>query len=131
MQDIASYDEDVSDSAINDAIIDSLVRYKKYIEESNDGVKVVITTECEDDSYHSLNRFVIDIVLGDMKILRVEFNDVKCSSIYQNFLKGYIDMSDSMYLWFTGLAVWAGCFNRCVKTFGLSTKYKASYRIYG
>ena len=70
VRDIASYDEGISVSVINDGIIDSLVRYKRYIEESNDGVRVAITTECEGNSYHNLSRLVIDIVLGGIKTLR-------------------------------------------------------------
>lgn len=127
---IASYNINSIKSDLDDAIIDSLARYKRYIERSNDGVTVNITIECDDSCYNSLERFTIDIVLGDIKTLRVEFNDVKNSSVCKNYLKGYMDVSDDIDFWMCGLSVWAGCFNKCIKAFGLKGRYMASDRVY-
>lgn len=108
---------------IEASLVDSLARYKRAIESNNPSATVRIIVNRE-GGY--IDRFTIELIIGDLKTLRVEFNDIRNSAVYRHYFNGdfelHSDKNGSSYH-YLGSSIWSGCFNKCLKALDMHESF--------
>ena len=125
--------EDIRDYApkreyLDNAVMDSVIRYKTAMEAEFSMLKVNVFFDVNDEK-GCLNGFSIELVFKGLKSITIEFTNFENSAIYNLYLSGAMDLSGDKYK-YLGSSVWAVLFNKCANQLKLDGKYYVGFGVY-
>ena len=118
---------------IEASLVDSLARYKRAIESNYSYVTVSIIVD-RDGEY--IDGFTIEMIFSGLRTrrIRIEFNDIRNSAVYCHYFNGDFELQsdkDGSSYHYLGSAIWAGCFNKCLKALDMHESFFVGLAFYG